>query len=122
MKSNKIKKVVIITIFFLLMLIVGASSGVYRVKEFSYISDYNFYSSWSKCSDFNNTSLCKVESAGKAVELAKNEIEVPYNRIKVYYDETEQIWKVSFYMEDYIGGTQSVYINKDGITLMRVNF
>jgi len=115
------KKAAIITVFFSLMLIVGASPRMYRVSEFSYAGDYDVFNSWAKFSGFNNTSLCKVESAGKAVELAKNEVTVWYNRINVSYDETEKVWRVTFYMEEYIGGTQHVYLNENGITLMRVN-
>ncbi|MBQ8435097.1 MAG: hypothetical protein IJX24_03690 [Oscillospiraceae bacterium] len=117
----KNKKTVIIAFFFLLMLIVAALPPMYRVSEFSYAGDYDVFSSWAKCSGFNNTSLCKVESAGKAVELAKNEATVEYNRINVSYDETEKVWRVTFYMEEYVGGTQRVYLNENGITLMRVN-
>lgn len=120
MNSFRTKKIILITVFLLLLIVVSGSPRIYRVKSFSYASDYSAFNSWAKFSGFENTVPCKAESAWKAVELAKNEVTVKYNRINVSFDEIEKIWRISFYMADYVCGDQQVYINEDGITLMLV--
>lgn len=52
--------------------------------------------------------------------LAKNECTVEYDSYDVAYDEDSEIWRVTFYMADTVGGDQTVYIGTDGKTRLIV--
>ncbi|MBR5472348.1 MAG: hypothetical protein IKU82_00010 [Clostridia bacterium] len=79
-----------------------------------------------KTEGFNNTAVCKIETAQNAIELAKKEVNSSYNFISVAFDETEKIWGVYFGKETsgdvfIVGGDVNVYLDQNGITLRVVS-
>ena len=89
---------------------------------FSYDDDCRKYQNdWSSLKEiFVNTEKTEIKDFKQAVEHAKNECVVEYDTIDVAYDATAEIYRVCFYKYEYLGGDQSVYLGKDGITQMMV--
>ncbi len=69
---------------------------------------------------FNNTSVSEIKNRDDAVERAKNECTIGYDSVSVAYDSRESVWEIVFYTQGVLGGCQSVYMNKDGVTLLIV--
>lgn len=74
-----------------------------------------------KTDGFKNTIEHKIETAEDALRLAKNEVSVSYDSTTVHFDNDEKVWKVEFWTQDQVGGDQTVYLNENGITLLRVS-
>ena len=89
---------------------------------FSYDDDCRKYQNdWSFLKEnFVNTEKTEIKDFKQAVEHAKNECVVEYDTIDVAYDATAEIYRVCFYKYEWLGGDQSVYLGKDGITQMMV--
>lgn len=108
----------------ILLLLCGCSgrNPVSRIEinAFSYEHDSAYYKDnpGVKESGFINTVQSTVDSAEKAVELAKKECTVEYDTVSVAYDSELKIYRVSFYKEAWLGGSQDVYMNQNGITLL----
>lgn len=65
---------------------------------------------------FQNTSVFPINNAQDAIKRARIECTVGYDTTDVYYDDTADMWMVSFSMAGYLGGDQSVYLDSDDIT------
>ena len=67
---------------------------------------------------FKNTMETELTTKEKAIELAKNEIDQTkeYDKITVYYDESNSMWMVSFWLYGRPYKGQYVFINNTGIT------
>lgn len=92
------------------------------VPEFSYAGDRAMYAAGEpgvKTSGFVNTDKADIHS-GNAAELAKQECTVDWNRSQVYLDPSAGIWKVVFFTEGTLGGCQTVYLDRDGKTVLIV--
>ncbi len=89
---------------------------------FSYDDDCRKYQNdWSSLKEiFVNTEKTEIKDFKQAVEHAKNECVVEYDTIDVDYDATAEIYRVCFYKYEWLGGDQSVYLGKDGVTQMMV--
>lgn len=70
--------------------------------------------------NFKNITKNPIKQKEEAIEAAKNEVDVKYNRVNVFYDKETEVWMVYFYHEDVEGGDQYVYLNKDGLTKLIV--
>jgi len=94
------------------------------ISEFNYRDDAVLYKKENagvKTDGFVNTERVAVETIRDAVKLAENECSVEYDTVKIWYDYTKRIWKINFSRSNTLGGDQSVYLDRDGITLMRVS-
>lgn len=99
------------------------------VGSFSYTDvcvEYAYGEPGVKTEGFNNTAVCKIETAQDAIELAKKEVNSSYNFVSVAFDETEKIWAVYFGKETsvdvfIVGGDVTVYLDENGITLRVVS-
>ena len=93
-----------------------------NVGSFSYTEDFECYKdeAGTKMTGFVNTQKTQLESVAQAVELAKKECTVEYDTISAAFDADLKIYRISFFMDEFLGGDQNVYINQDGITQMIV--
>ncbi|MBQ4140523.1 MAG: hypothetical protein IJD70_04215 [Clostridia bacterium] len=93
------------------------------IPAFSYAKESEMYKENDpgvKSSGFGNTTEVEINTASDAVSRAKNECTVQYNAADVSFDYSEEIWKVVFYTKGVLGGCQTVYFDKNGITLLIV--
>lgn len=91
------------------------------VGSFSYSEDYAYWVSVGigfKTEGFKNTKEQQIKTAEDALKLAKNEVKVTYDKTAISYDDKEKIWKVTFWMENYVGGGQYIYLNSNGLTIL----
>lgn len=94
-----------------------------EVETFSYEEEFKEYDGIEngvKRNDFHNIEKIEINNQTQAEEVAENEVIVEYDSVSVAFDEDEQMWKVLFYKKDYLGGGQTVYLNKDGLTQLCV--
>lgn len=89
------------------------------VEAFSYREVLSAYASgepgvWH--TGFANTSEAPTDTAEDAIERAKQECTVPYDTVRIGYDENAAMWKVAFYLDGTLGGDQCVYMDSSGIT------
>lgn len=70
---------------------------------------------------FKNTSYLPTYTATQALQRAKTECSVAYNKAAVYRDEDAKMWKVVFQVEYGYHGYQYVYLDDSGITRMIVS-
>ncbi|PKM62528.1 MAG: hypothetical protein CVU97_04820 [Firmicutes bacterium HGW-Firmicutes-21] len=94
-----------------------------HIPSFSYSEDTSAYAEGEpgvKTEGFNNVTTSSFSTTDELIELAKNEVTIEYNQTTVYYDKTEEMWLVVFSTEDVLGGCQSVYADKNGITQLIV--
>ena len=94
-----------------------------EVETFSYEEEFKEYDGIEngvKRNDFHNIEKIEINNQTQAEEVAENEVTVEYDSVSVAFDEDEQMWKVLFYKKDYLGGGQTVYLNKDGTTQLCV--
>lgn len=73
-----------------------------------------------KTTGFRNTAAKPVGNSNEAAERAKNECTIGYDTVSVLYDAWDDVWSVTFYTGGTLGGTQTVYLDKNGITLLIV--
>lgn len=80
-----------------------------------------------KISEANKTGDVKVKS--DALEIAKGEVDVKYNSVRVAFDRTQGIWKVTFSNDKELTDEEgmkhvesdvleTVYVDEEGYTLM----
>lgn len=74
----------------------------------------------NKIKEFHNTENANINNKEQAVEIAKNEVNVEYDSVSVAFDEESEMWKVIFFKKSQLGGGQTAYLNKDGITQLCV--
>jgi len=68
---------------------------------------------------FVNTVLAPISRIWDAKTQALNECTIEYDAVTVNYDETAKVWEVTF-STGTPGGCQSVYMDRDGVTLLIV--
>ncbi|MBR4034271.1 MAG: hypothetical protein IKJ04_05635, partial [Clostridia bacterium] len=61
-----------------------------------------------------------VADSNEAAERAKNECTIGYDTVSVLHDGWDDVWSVTFYTRGTLGGGQTVYLDKNGITLLIV--
>ena len=94
-------------------------------STFSYedtVEHYKDYDGGVLRDGFVNTGEVPVEDPKHAIELAQNEANCRYDTIDVAYDIHARVYRVTFSIENALGGVVEVYISKDGCTLMMVRF
>ena len=69
-------------------------------------------------SGFANTAVGSVPDVDSAVKLAKAEVPDDTNVTKVYYDPSENIWKVVFTYSQDDRIYHAVYMDRSGVTLL----
>ena len=117
------KKVICLCVV-LLLILCGCGqekeTETYDVQEFSYAADCAKYENdpGANQSYSVSTEKTKLKTAAQAVELAKKACAVKYDTIAVAYDKDSKIYRVSFSKEAMPTGSQTVYINKDGMIQM----
>ena len=97
------------------------------IKEYSTVNPFDFSDFKKENQDkavnegFVNTEKSKCIDKGDAKELAMNEVTdgFEYNEIKINFDRTEGIWRVSFSSSD-TGRTEHICVDSDGITQLIV--
>ena len=72
--------------------------------------------------DFDNTDSSPISDSTDAIERAKEEASEWENltHVSAAYDSDFKVWKVYFWDPNACGGSVTVYINEDGITLLCV--
>lgn len=73
-----------------------------------------------KITGFKNTTEKPVANSNEAAERAKNECTIGYDTVSVLYDGWDNVWSITFYTRGTLGGCQTVYLDKNGITLLIV--
>ena len=117
------KSIISALLIVFLLAFISCSSNVASYDEFSYSSDLEYYQDIQcgvKRDGFNNTVPQVIKTRKDVLELAKEEVTVEYNRIDVAFDDIEEVWRLDFSIEYVDGGNQSVYIDKNGLTLLIV--
>ena len=66
-----------------------------------------------------NTSEIKI-GFENIVEHAKKECTIKYYTTQTYFDSSAGMWKVVFNDENILGGDQTVYMTKNGVTTLIV--
>ena len=96
-----------------------------EIKPFSWKEDEEKYF-WGNSNarviaeGFNNIVEYPILKKEDAIELAKLEEGFSYNFIEVFFDSECDMWMVLFYDYEVLGGGQSVYIDKNGLTQLIV--
>lgn len=93
-----------------------AAQGVDTAQEFSWEEDQKNMKSLDV--EYINTTALPIHAASEAIERAKAECTVQYDKIIVYRDEEAGMWKVEFQIMYGYQGYQYIYLNDDGITQM----
>ena len=73
-----------------------------------------------KLDGFVNTDVQEISNAKDALERGKIECTVEWDSFEVSFDNEANVWMVSFYTEEILGGDQSVYLDSNGKTLLIV--
>ena len=85
------------------------------IESFSYKEHYNS-SDIRQEKQFKNTTETSISTRQEAIKIAKNEVDIEYNQIEVFYDKECDMYMVSFYTEGMLGCSQNVYMDSKGIT------
>ena len=86
------------------------------VREFSWKEDQQVMKALNV--QFNNTTVQPIATASEAIDRAMAECTVEYEKILVYRDADEGMWKVEYQILYGYQGYQYVYLDDDGITRM----
>lgn len=93
------------------------------VPAFSFADESKMYKENDpgvKTDGFKNISKVEIIDRNAAVERAKNECTIGYDSTSVSFDSAEEVWKIVFSTKGVLGGCQSVYLDKNGVTLLIV--
>jgi PBP1b-binding outer membrane lipoprotein LpoB len=96
---------------------------VEKAPAFSYAEDQKVYKKGDagvKTEGFKNTEKATVSTIKEAITLAQKEKTIESDSVDVRYDANAKVTMVSFYTEGMDGGDQSVYLDKDGKTILIV--
>jgi len=93
-----------------------AAQGVDTAQGFSWEEDQKNMKSLDV--EYSNTTALPIHTASQAIERAKAECTVQYDKIIVYRDEEAGMWKVEFQILYGYQGYRYIYLNDDGITQM----
>ncbi len=113
------KRLICLCLIFMLVFSLSACTSNVSVSEFSFSEDSSCWSDDEvgiKEDSFNNITETIVNSVEDVLNLAKNELTVAYDCISVAYDKETDLWRVDFWTESQLGGSQTVYIDSNGIT------
>ncbi len=102
---------------------VGVFKLVITVPSFSFAEVSQMYRENTpgvKTEGFKNISEAVINDKETAAERAKNECTIGYNAVRVAYDSKESVWEITFSTEGVPGGCQSVYLDKNGVTILIV--
>lgn len=94
-----------------------------KIPPFSFAEESKEYTEdmpGVRTSGFVNTDETEITGKPDAEERAKNECKVEWDTVETFYDSEADIWKVYFSKQDYAGGDESVYLDKNGKTLLIV--
>lgn len=68
-----------------------------------------------------NTTYTKIQTKSDALEIAKKAVKADYNKINIYFDRTQGVWKIVFSTDTQnADGTftnkiaESIYVDEDG--------
>ena len=86
------------------------------VREFSWEEDRRNMKALNV--QFNNTTVQPIATASEAIDRAMVECTVEYEKILVYRDADEGMWKVEYQILYGYQGYQYIYLDDDGITRM----
>ncbi len=89
-----------------------------KTESFSYMYDKSNYIGVSE--GFKNVEISPVTTEEEAIERAMEELDGEYILSKIYKDDIEKVWKVSFDNVD-TNKSITVYVDFDGITVFIVN-
>lgn len=98
-------------------------NSIIKAPRFSYEEEKETYSKEKdgvKLDGFKNTEKTKIKTIKEAAELALKERTIDSDSTNVYYDAKTKVCKVVFSTEGEEGYTQSVYMDKEGKTVMMV--
>ena len=73
-----------------------------------------------KSEGFVNTESAPISRIWDAKTQARNECTIEYDTVTVNYDETAQVWEVTYSTANTLGNCQSVYMDENGVTLLIV--
>ena len=93
------------------------------LPDFSYLEDMEIYKEGMagvKTDGFVNMEETPVHSEEDAFEIAKKECTIEWTDTRIFLDAAECVWKVVFFEEVMAGGSQTVYLDYNGITLLIV--
>ncbi|MCL2382868.1 MAG: hypothetical protein FWC79_01535 [Oscillospiraceae bacterium] len=90
--------------------------------EFSYnVDPSDFVDGFGvRTTGFNNVEEVKINDKQDVIELARNEVIVSYDRIRVAYNPDNSTWRIRFSKIGWLGGCQTIYISRYGITKLSV--
>ena len=95
-----------------------------EITEFSFSKVVEYYSPdmpGIRDDGFVNTESCGLIDADEALELARKELRSDdYNDIRIGYDSSAEIWKVSFGKHGTVGGGMDVYLDSNGRTILMI--
>ena len=94
--------------------------GVILRRFDSYVKLHELYGAIKRDeSQYKNTTETDATTKENAVELAKNEVTIDYDRFFIGFDDEKSIWEIIFWTDetdDKFGGAQYVFIDSKGIT------
>ena len=70
--------------------------------------------------DLKNTLPYTNVDKNLAYELAIKELKIVCDRVKVDYDKSTKMWRVTFISEEMYKATQKIYMNEKGVTVLSV--
>ena len=73
-----------------------------------------------KSDGFVNTESAPISRIWDVKAQALNECTIEYDSVAVAYDETAEIWEITYSTENTLGDCQSVYMDRNGVTLLIV--
>ena len=74
-----------------------------------------------KSEGFVNTESASISRIWDVKTQAQKECTIEYDTVSVAYDEAAEVWEVTYFTANTLGDCQSVYMNRDGVTLLIVN-
>ena len=101
----------------------AVENSIIKAPRFSYEEEKEKYSQEKdgvKLEGFKNTEKTKIKTIKDAVERALKERTIDSDSTNVYYDAKSKVCKVIFSTEGEKGYSQSVYMDKEGKTVMMV--
>ena len=70
--------------------------------------------------EISNAKVKDFDTCNVGLQRGKIECTVEWDSFEVSFDNEANVWMVSFYTEEILGGDQSVYLDSNGKTLLIV--
>ncbi len=67
-----------------------------------------------------NAASSPIRSEEEALRRAREECTVSYDAVQMAYDPSKEMWRVTFYTVGMLGGSQTVYLDAEGVIHMIV--